>query len=359
MTQYVKGNGRNETLSKVIDYLRFPLIVGVVFIHNYSLPDVKATPMLYYVSTFFSDVIPRISVPLFFFIAGFLFFYNVNTFSTGVYLSKLKKRFRTLVIPYVFWNLLFLCVYFLLQETSLANYFFGEYKFKSLFEGFICSDGRDGTWNSPIQLWFLRDLIFCTILSPILFIIITKTRHFGLIILGIGWYLGYVIPYIGYRGLSTVALFFFTFGAWFSCHRISPIEVARDFKLLVFLYPVIAIADLLTKGESFNIYIHNAGILCGILGCFLVAAYLVEKKNIVAVPLLTASSFFIYAIHMPWIMSQCSKIIWHLFHPESDLALTACYFVLVALAVVLSVGIYYVVKRLLPSFTALITGGRI
>jgi fucose 4-O-acetylase-like acetyltransferase len=99
--------------SQVIDFIRFPLIVGVLFIHNRNSNLVldgqiigtdNYLPIFHYCSSFFSQVFGRISVPLFFFMSGFLFFLNVDKFNGYSYAKKLKSRAKTLLIPYLFWN---------------------------------------------------------------------------------------------------------------------------------------------------------------------------------------------------------------------------------------------------------------
>lgn len=108
----------DELLSKTISWLRFPLIVGVVFIHFNFIADEEITirgveytinspQWLTYFITFCSSVLPRISVPLFFFMSGFLFFYRTE-FNAESYKKKLKSRSRSLLIPYILWNTIFL-----------------------------------------------------------------------------------------------------------------------------------------------------------------------------------------------------------------------------------------------------------
>ena len=76
-----------EIQSKSIDFLRFPLIIGVIFIHNYSstvvvqgveLGNDSFLPMYHVASELFSKVIGSVAVPLFFLFSGFLFFLNIN-----------------------------------------------------------------------------------------------------------------------------------------------------------------------------------------------------------------------------------------------------------------------------------------
>lgn len=90
--------------SKVIDVLRFPMIVGVVLWHSFfegimglDIPD-SGIPIYHTTSFFISRILASVAVPLFFFISGYLFFFR-TTFSVDVYKKKLKSRIKTLLIP--------------------------------------------------------------------------------------------------------------------------------------------------------------------------------------------------------------------------------------------------------------------
>ena len=74
----------DKLISETISLLRFPLTVFVVFIHynmgvrGFSLHSVTygldAPEWFRWVTAFFSDVLPRTAVPLFYIISGYLFF---------------------------------------------------------------------------------------------------------------------------------------------------------------------------------------------------------------------------------------------------------------------------------------------
>ncbi|MDR2814197.1 MAG: acyltransferase family protein, partial [Prevotellaceae bacterium] len=86
--------------SNVITFLRFPLIIGVLFIHAMPGMDFGAEeniPVFYLCRNFFSGVLGSVAAPLFFFISGFLFFQNINGFTKYDYLRKLKSRGKTLL----------------------------------------------------------------------------------------------------------------------------------------------------------------------------------------------------------------------------------------------------------------------
>ncbi|MDE5797332.1 MAG: acyltransferase [Muribaculaceae bacterium] len=357
----------NNLTSKTIELLRFPLITGVVFVHNYTFVcDVSGGkliadtfPITYYVSTLFSEILGRVSVPLFFFISGYLFFYKVDKFNISIYWLKLRRRFRTLLIPYLFWNLLFLVIYLSVSSIPYFSVFFAG-KYINLTGALFGSLDSRGilTYPAAIQFWFIRDLIVCVIISPLLFQIIMKTRNFGVILLGISWLLGIEIPYIGIRGFSMTGLFFFSFGAWLSCNRKDITNICDYLKFIAFFYPGIVITDLLTKSLSVNPYIHRIGILSGLILCLLFTAWIIKKTDIRPAATLTSATFFIYAIHEPWLLSQLRKVTYIIVNPQSDLCITLCYFGLVALVIIISIYLYHIMKHIMPSFTDFITGCR-
>lgn len=92
-------NALKETqqIYKVFDWLRFPLIVGVVFIHSFGTPfDYDALDFLnlsgidrynlFRVSI--SKVLTHVCVPTFYFISGFLFFKGLETWDVEKYKQK-------------------------------------------------------------------------------------------------------------------------------------------------------------------------------------------------------------------------------------------------------------------------------
>ena len=79
-------NKANELESATIDWLRFPLAVAVVYIHNFgsSVFDLKsiysnptsAESIYNFIRIFISNIGTHFAVPTFFMFSGFLFFYN-------------------------------------------------------------------------------------------------------------------------------------------------------------------------------------------------------------------------------------------------------------------------------------------
>ena len=76
-----------ELLSKTISYLRFPLTVGVVYIHfsleeglaiNGKIYGLDNPDWYFFIVNLISQTFARVGVPLFFVISGFLFFYRID-----------------------------------------------------------------------------------------------------------------------------------------------------------------------------------------------------------------------------------------------------------------------------------------
>lgn len=312
----------------------------------------------------FSEVLGRIAVPLFFFISGYLFFYKVDRFDTSAYLYKLKRRSRTLLIPYLFWNIAAAALFMLLPLIPLAKEFLNDncvfsFDLESLKVLLIGKDtGEEVLYPMAYQFWFIRDLICCVIISPILYFYVRKTAWWGIAILAVIWMFDWSIPYIGRRGFGTAAIFFFSAGAWFATRSFNPLYLVKDLKTIMIVYPVWALVDLLTKGCDYNVIIHKIGVLLGIIFCFVMVAFLIEKRNIRPVPFLSSVSFFVFAIHDPWLLTPFQKILVRVFRPQGDLAYCAIYLTVVALTIVSAILIYNVLKKFTPRFLSCISGNR-
>lgn len=108
--------------SKTIDFLRFPMMVMIVFIHI-GISKQCDNSIVTTIYTLFSQILSRIGVPLFFVFSGYLFFFSKDntqtTFNKNTYLYKLKKRAKTLLVPYLFWNALMIVFVLIMQKTTL------------------------------------------------------------------------------------------------------------------------------------------------------------------------------------------------------------------------------------------------
>ncbi|WP_200878584.1 acyltransferase family protein [Sphingobacterium sp. ML3W] len=373
-----KDNNSNmfseELQSKTINFLRFPLIVGVVFIHtdfsNVVMQGVKQIdfanyPIFSSIFTLFSKIILEICVPLFYFISGFLFFYKTPVFNTHTYLGKLKKRARSLLIPYVFWNLVVLLLLYLAQTFLGGSLISGKSK---LITDYSMLDWLWAFWDTsmisshldkslPINspFWFIRDLMVVVLFSPLIYIVLKKLKGIAVILLGILWITN---QWMYLPGFSFASLFFFAAGAYFSIHNKNFVEVLKPrLSMAILFYPIMALTDLYLWGPQWNAYLHGGGIIIGLVLAIGLSAHFIAKGTWSDSTSLGNSSFFIFAYHrLPLVF--VIKFLFKIIHPNSEIELLLLYIVCPAITILLGLLIYNVLKKYLPRFTSLISGGR-
>ncbi|MDR0535608.1 MAG: acyltransferase [Puniceicoccales bacterium] len=381
--------GADDLQSRVISALRFPLIVGVLLIHTRVRPGAGADGFFFYIEALFSRVIGHVSVPLFFFFSGYLFFRGpnpgagkggVSAASNGIFpsswwLAKLRGRVRTLLLPYVLWVGGWAVLYAVLVKTGLigasrpldARFFLHAF--------WDVEADADGTRPLAGQFWFLRDLMCAVLLAPALgFLAARRIGAAVVLALGLLWFFDAQgspvvtrIPFLGDRGLSHWVLFFFTAGAWFSIRGRNFLADSGRFAPGVFiLYPALVLADLLTIRQPWNFAIHRAGILAAMPFFILSAARLSRPgagrpfrpgRAAFVADFLRSASFFVYAAHGPALLFALERFFLRPLAPKGDPALAASYLGALALELVATLGAFAALRRLCPRLLCLLTGG--
>lgn len=361
----------DSLLSRTISCLRFPLIIGVVFIHsNLLVVNIQGNivrydqwPVAKFVMTLFSSVFADISVPLFFFISGFLFFYNTE-FTKEIYINKIKKRFRTLLVPYMIWNFVAFIILLIEVHPKVIQFFPLLKDYRVDIVSFLSSfwvtnlpmsmSGPCNPINTP--LWFIRDLLVIVLFSPIIWWTIRKLRIFFVISMGIIWFftLG---EYVGFPGLCHQSLFFFPLGAYFSINQLNFVEMSRKVSWVPFVYVLIAIIDVLIWNQTNSPFLHHLNILFGMVTVVIIASLLIEKRKIHIYSFLTGASFFVYALHNLF-LGKMTKVVVMIAQPESPCLVLFLYFLMPMVAILICLGIYKLINRYLPNLGTVLTGGR-
>lgn len=364
---YTGKINENELLSKTIMFLRFPLIVAVVLIHTklnniaiggHSMIKEGMFPiydMFYFV---ISKEFAAVAVPIFFFISGFLFFYNCDM-TTDIYIRKLRKRVRTLFVPYVIWNIIVLLLMFCTQlflssMTSGNNKLVVDYNWIDYLNIFWAHNG-----GMPIcyQFWFIRDLMVTILFVPLLYFIIKHLGTVGLSLMGIFWIfnLGVKVP-----GFNISAFFFFSYGAWFSINKRNFVTDFNRWRIpvtFIYLIMVGVYACLWCNKIYVPSFLMNIEILIGLVFVITWIALGIRKQKFHISALLVGGSFFIYAYHgmfIPLFMKFWVKFL----QPVNEFILISGYFIIPVLIIIIGLVLYSQLQKRLPLLTAIITGGR-
>lgn len=375
-------------LSNTIKYLRFPLTVGIILAHSnlgrlgfvvhgvqYGLdyPD-----WYYYINVLFSEVFACVCVPTFFVVSGYLFFYKTD-FDGQIYIKKLKKRFKTLMIPYLLWNLIALLVKVIKMLPIFHSVFqnMGNLEFRfsliRLFHTFFYDDNSNGllidhnqiihlTTPLPINgpMWYVRDLMVMILLTPIVYWLVKKLRIWFIIGLGIYLYVfGHtLLPQGCYLGLVLDYLFFFSWGAYYSINKQNLISQMLKYKYAVYIFIPALLIDLFTIDTDYNRYALFPYILIGIIFVFVTTSYLLEKNKIHINNTLANCSFFVFALHS-LILNDLGKVMFIACQlNDTPLVLLFLYIAIPTVTIIICIMVYKLLNRFAPKICSLLNGGR-
>lgn len=340
--------------SQVISFLRFPLIVGIVLIHT-SVDTALCEAHSIYTAVLYvcQQVLSGVAVPLFFIFSGYLLFNKTTAYTTQVYLAKLKSRCRTLLVPYVVWNMIAVGVY----NLSASGMVCCVEDFIRAFWNLRVEDGGGTTtpaYPILVPFWYVRDLMVLVLLSPIAYWCTKKFSYWWLLLLGILWISGVSCPI---SGLSLTGVFFFSFGAYSSIHKKNVVAVLTRYTLLVaaVFLGVVVLEPFMQ--DTLWISWQHIRILVGVLLALSCVARMIETGVWRMPTFLSDSSFFIFASHI-FILSVVGRLLSRIIPQNSEANLILCYFLLALLTVLIGIVGYHTLKKCLPKITALLTGGR-
>lgn len=247
-------------------------------------------------NVFLREIVAAYAVPLFFVMSGYFFFRN---FTPQKYPDKIKSRFRTLVIPYISWNVIMLIwqIFYPLinKHTSNEKYIITV---RNVIKSILF-------YEANFQFWFLFYLIFLVAFS-IFFWYLLKNRILGSL---------FIILVLIIRGClliddrTSLAILFFCTGAFIAIHKKDFFETVNYKSSLIssFIFAVVVIIQLIEKlqGKSINLYIDTL--------LFYVATICLWKVfdffQGIPVKKFMSHFFAVYALH-PTVSLIVNKVVW-------------------------------------------------
>ena len=348
----------DQNISSRINVMRILLICGIVFVH---VPfDADASPFLGthgvfdWVRVYLGDSLFRIGVPCLSAISGYLLFQR--GYESFDYRKTLVSKSRTVLLPFLLWNLALLLLVLVVQKAGMGIGYFPDLWNASpldwLDHAFALND-----FPVNLPLYFLRDLLVCILLSPLLAFLVRRAPAMTL---------GVLFAVAVFPSLDTglvlkhSILFSFTLGIYLALNRVD--LKALDEKASVFIGILVVVSALLAAamlqtGPDYPAIINiarNALSILGVLGFWLLSAPLVRTAFGQALSRTGSLSFWTFCVHYPLLV-----VMWMIWNRFAEASLYPVFYVgAVLLTFAVAILSNRLVLKWLPGVYGALTGNR-
>lgn len=340
-----------------ITIVSFVLVIMMLYVHG-IYNESELFWMSYIVKSIISRLSYRVINPTYFSISGFLFFFGINAMADCF--PKMKRRIRTVLIPFVLWNIIVVLESFIFIHLPFTRVFFNFNlfdKYDNLCEGLynllICPAG--------FHLWFLRDLIVYIAISPIIYWLIKK----------FSWYVPVILlvltpPLMQAFNIGHLEIAFFALGGTIAMK--SDLQSVKSF----LTKPIVTISAAVYLGLSFTWdfclpnhfrgeeYLSILFSTCGMITIWRGydgLSHITNLENNHVLQTITNYTFFIYLFHEPvfFVIMQLGTFLLGL----NNWSLSFLYIINPALLIILAIIVAKILKTIVPSLYSVLTGGRI
>ncbi len=365
--------------SQKFRFWSFISMVLLVFVHGYNLNERYLQPwtlpnepltLTSFTEYFFANGIFRFRIPMLFIISGFLYALHDQLPNK----KRIGKRVKTLLTPYLVWSaiglgltyLFELCTYgrHLIENSHImqidnTRMFVHDYHWYEVI-------GRWLFFPVSYQLWFIRVLFIYNLAYPAIrwCVIHRKGRWVYFSVAFLFW--------LSTGGLVLIegeGLLFFSLGVWMQKSNFSidvpsrwlrPLYWSIVFVLLAFIKTWLAFHGIAWMGNA--VYptltlLHKIVVLSGLIACWFGFDGLVRLS--MSKPWfvwLSAFSFFIYALHAPWVAIFIDGV-FELLQPMLGYRIVT--FIVLPLAIIaFCIMLGSLLRRITPKTYSFLTGGR-
>lgn len=360
-------------LSQTINFARITLIVGLVFLHYGGFPNALGSPfnginidrhqfatfINSFILFFFFSVVPLLSI-----ISGWLYF-SFSDDPKGALTRRIRRRFKSLYLPLAFWNALYLAIFLgifaIAPNLGLVSVIDIDFK-TAIWKDYV--NAVFALTKNPIgfQFWFVRDLFVTILISPLLWVCLSKGPWAGLVALVLIWLSGYVV--LGFLRMDVPT--FFYFGGLLRLYKM-PIEISRR-ATTVLLVAYISLAALRAMAPYFvaDATYTQFGVLAtatramrivGVLACWGIFQRVALTQLGTTVARYGGLAFFLHSAHFP-LLAVVKQALWYLVPTDTDLWMLIHYVVSVTITVAIGLVSGLFIARYLPGLFALSNGGR-
>lgn len=300
----------DKSISKMLNTINFVFSIMIIYMHatNIKIYDYSQNiigEIFYRFQLFMSKDILAVCVPGFFIMSGYLYYNNI---SKSKLISKIRKRFNTLFVPYFLWNTIALIYFFVLSNVlkNILNMESINLSFGTILNGVLLFE------YSPVN-WFVFQLLIYVLLSPLLFYIFNNKKITITFITVIGFF---VLINFNYGFISTNSFmpcfridsfFYYCVGIYISKYQNIFIKLKNisNIKNVILTFVVSQLILYIDTLSSLNLF------FIGIIILFFSFAMCLFKISIPKY-LQKITPFFIFQIHS-FILEPIEKLLYIIF----------------------------------------------
>ena len=291
MRKDINSTENNSYFSNKAIWVSFVMSVLVVYIHANNLKNVGLEEVKTSTDWILTQIMARgfgdMAVPFFFVLAGF-FFFRFDIWSGSVFSiieEKLKRRVKSLVVPYLIWNTFGTVFYMLIKRVPAIVAVMNskeviDFTIPNVLRGVFL-------YEYYYSFWYMHDLIVLALLSPVIILILRNQKRSILLLCLLGFATLFPDRYI----IRAESMFYFLLGGYISCYQREKFEERSDQKQAILSVVVILVVVVIRFLEI--PYLSRIALLFAPLALW--KAF--DLFPIPSIKWFYTQSFFVYASH--------------------------------------------------------------
>lgn len=346
----------DKYLSNKIKNMSLIMTFFVVILHSNNLEDSSVFNANTLIQNFIGQGITRIAVPMFFLISGYLFFYKFKP-SKEAFISKYKKRFKSLFIPYFLWCTGWLVILYLVELTAFGRAIFADrivadYTLKELFLNTYI-------YPLPYQFWYIRALMLNVIISPLIYYVIVKLKDKALPVILVLWFFDVIYyPVLMFTVGACFAIG--DFDLYFKKYKNKGHLFGIGYLLTIILKVILIYMPQIPNHDYVLLLAENLIILCGVPFAWFVYDVIGEKFkskfDLGKEMKLAKYGIFIYFFHIP--LQSIIKKLWFKVMPVGSMTSLVIFFVAPIITIIICALLGIFMRKYMNKLYMLLTGGR-
>ena len=364
-------------LSEKLVGVSFLTACFVVVLHAYQSPLLGAGTATDWFVLFVGWTLPTFAVPIYFVISGYLLgIKSANGAAADWYGRSVKKRVRTLLVPYFLWCTVFAVT--VVPFTVLGNHLAGraltgntcmQEPLLSVWNLFRIYGGDLNDGPACLPMWYIRNLFLLVLASP-LFLAITANRlsaAFYFAVVGTLYFAQSWLPCSSTQfletGLSLRGFLFFPLGLCLARHPVPPGAFRRTRAVLPVLWLGVCLAFVamrLHAGAEWKVAItllSKSTAPLGVGAVWVLCDSMPGFRRLARLPV-AKYSFFVYACHMGVLFTLMCERSQQLMVTRLHVPLAGIFLLRIAVPLGVSLALAEGLRRWFPRAYALLTGGR-